>query len=355
MAIDSEAILQALRQIQEPSSQKNLVDANAIHHISVSGTRVSFQLKLPPSATKFQNQLEKACKEAVLAVKGVQEVDLKVLSPNPPSKNPIPCVKNTIAVAAGKGGVGKSTIACNLAVGLAKRGYSVGLMDTDVFGPSIPMMMGVTRQPEIQDNKLVPLQAHGVKLMSIGFLIDEKKPVIWRGPMVNGAIQQFFRDVLWGELDYLIIDLPPGTGDAQLTLVQTISLTGALIVCTPQDVALADAKKALNMFRETHVYVLGMIENMSYFRPPNAPDSQVYHIFGKGGVEKVAKAVNVSYLGDLPLVSEIPQGGDQGIPFLAGKDNEYTPVFYRILDRVLEEVEKRNSTPTPTLSGIISS
>lgn len=350
MALNSEHILNTLKKIQEPLSKKNLIEANAIHNLMVSGSKVSFVLKLPASAAKFQAELEEVCKKAILSLEGVKTVEIKTEQVVAPANSLIPGVKNVIAVAAGKGGVGKSTLACNLAVGLVKRGFKTGLMDADVFGPSIPIMMGVNHYPEVQGNKLVPLSAHGVQLMSIGFLIDEKKPVIWRGPMVMGAIQQFFRDVLWGDLDYLVIDLPPGTGDTQLTLVQTISLSGALIVCTPQDVALADARKALNMFRETHVYVLGMVENMSYFRCGKC--SEVHHIFGTGGVEKAATELKVPYLGALPLLPEIPPLGDKGVPFLAGTENADTPVFMGVIDRVIQQVHQRNQAPKPTLVGI---
>ncbi|MEK7487147.1 MAG: Mrp/NBP35 family ATP-binding protein [Planctomycetota bacterium] len=351
MALNSEHILNALKKIQEPSSKKNLIEANAIHNLIVSGSKVSFVLKLPATSGKFQAELEEACKKAILALEGVKTVEMKTEQVQAPVGNSlIPGVKNVIAVAAGKGGVGKSTLACNLAVGLVKNGFKTGLMDADVFGPSIPIMMGANRYPEVQGNKLVPLEAYGVKLMSIGFLIDENKPVIWRGPMVMGAIQQFFRDVLWGNLDYLVIDLPPGTGDTQLTLVQTVSLSGALIICTPQDVALADAKKALNMFRETHVCVLGMIENMSYFRCGKC--SEVHHIFGTGGVEKVANELQVPYLGALPLLPEIPPMGDKGIPFLAGPENADTAIFMNVISRIIQQVQQRNQAPKPTLIGI---
>lgn len=354
MAINSEHILNALRSIQEPTSKKNLIEVNAVHNIRVSGSTVLFQLKLPASATKFQAEIESACKKAVLGISGVTDVQLEIEQASTVTNQLIPGVKNVIAVAAGKGGVGKSTVSCNLAVGLAKKGYKVGLMDADVFGPSIPIMMGVHQYPEIEGKKLLPLEAYGVKLMSIGFLIDEKKPVIWRGPMVMGAIQQFFRDVQWGQLDYLIIDLPPGTGDTQLTLVQTIQLTGALIVCTPQDVALADARKALNMFRETHVYILGMVENMSYFRCGKC--SEMHYLFGQGGVEKAAKELQVSYLGGLPLLPQIPTLGDQGVPFLAKEGNpEDQKCFTHLVDQVVQQVAQRNQAPKPSLIGISGS
>jgi ATP-binding protein involved in chromosome partitioning len=227
-------------------------------------------------------------------------------------------VKNTIAVASGKGGVGKSTVAVNLAVALAKDGATVGLIDADIYGPSIPLMLGVKEKPNvIQDNdkvRLIPLEAFGLKMISIGLLVDDNAPIIWRGPMASGAIKQFMTDVAWGELDYLVFDMPPGTGDIQLTLVQTIPLTGAVIVTTPQEVSLIDARKALKMFERVNVPVLGLIENMSYFI---APDTKIrYDIFGTGGGERVSKELNVPFLGGIPINSQIREGGDKGIPIV---------------------------------------
>jgi ATP-binding protein involved in chromosome partitioning len=353
MAVTPELVLEKLAKIQEPSLRKNLVEADLVHQIEIQGSEVSFHLRLPAASAKFQGSIEATCERELLELEGVEKVRIQVSGATGLSNNPIPMVRNTIAVAAGKGGVGKSTVSCNLAVGLAKKGYQVGLMDIDIFGPSIPMMMGVSSHPEVENQKLLPPVAFGVKLMSIGFLIDENKPVIWRGPMVNGAIQQFFRDVAWGTLDYLIIDLPPGTGDAQLTLVQTISLTGAVIVCTPQDVALLDARKALNMFRETHVYILGMVENMSYFRCGNC--SEIHHIFGSGGVERTAGTLKVPYLGGLPLIPGITNGGDTGNPFLATADQEEAKPFLAVVDAVVAQVEKKNDSQGPTLVGISAS
>jgi len=255
----------------------------------------------------------------------------------------LPNVKHTIAVASGKGGVGKSTVSVNLALALAKLGFKVGLLDADIYGPSIPLMMGVTGKPKIyqeQDtNKMLPLENYGLKLMSIGFLIDDDNPVIWRGPMASGAIKQFMSDVNWGELDYLIYDLPPGTGDIQLTLVQTIPLSGAIIVTTPQEVSLIDARKGLKMFEKVNVPVFGIVENMSYFIAPDTGNR--YDIFGSGGGEKLSIELNTSFLGSIPINPRIREGGDLGKPIVYDSpDAEESKSILSIAQRLSEAVEK---------------
>jgi len=245
----------------------------------------------------------------------------------------LPGVKNTIAVASGKGGVGKSTVAVNLAVALAKDGANVGLIDADIYGPSIPLMLGIKEKPKIyeKDGKVVmqPLENYGIKMISIGFLVDDDAPVIWRGPMASGAVKQFMSDVNWGELDYLVFDMPPGTGDIQLTLVQTIPLTGAVIVTTPQEVSLIDARKALKMFNRVNVPVAGVVENMSYFITPDT--GQKYDIFGFGGGEKLSKELQVPFLGGIPIDSRIRIGGDKGVPIVFDlPDTEYSEIIMNI-------------------------
>lgn len=258
----------------------------------------------------------------------------------------LPGVKNTIAVASGKGGVGKSTVAVNLAVALAKDGANVGLIDADIYGPSIPLMLGVKEQPKMigddpNNVKLLPLERYGVKLMSIGFLIDDNTPVIWRGPMASGAIKQFMSDVMWGDLDYLIFDLPPGTGDIQLTLVQTIPLTGAVVVTTPQDVALIDARKAIKMFERVNVTILGLVENMSYFIAPDT--GKRYDIFGNGGGKKAAEEMGIPFLGEIPINPLIREGGDTGKPIvIADPDCEETRKIMEIARNMAAQISIRN-------------
>jgi ATP-binding protein involved in chromosome partitioning len=258
----------------------------------------------------------------------------------------LPGVKNTIAVASGKGGVGKSTVAVNLAVALAKDGAKVGLIDADIYGPSIPLMLGVNERPKVFQTengvKMIPLEKYGVKFISIGLLVDDTAPIIWRGPMASGAIKQFMSDVEWGELDYLIFDLPPGTGDIQLTLVQTIPLSGAVIVTTPQEVSLIDARKALMMFNRVNVPVLGVVENMSYFIAPDT--GKRYDIFGSGGGEKICKELSVELLGGIPIDPRIRVGGDNGVPMVYDlPDTEYSNIMMEISRNLLKQVNIRNS------------
>jgi ATP-binding protein involved in chromosome partitioning len=261
----------------------------------------------------------------------------------------LPNVKYTIAVASGKGGVGKSTVSVNLALALSKLGFKVGLLDADIYGPSIPLMMGVTGKPQIYQeegtNKMLPLENYGIKLMSIGFLIDDDNPVIWRGPMASGAVKQFISDVEWGELDYLIYDLPPGTGDIQLTLVQTIPLTGSIIVTTPQEVSLIDAKKGLKMFEKVNVPVYGIVENMSYFIASDTGNR--YDIFGTGGGETLAKELNTTFLGGIPLDPRIREGGDNGKPIINElPEIEESKIIIKIAEKLNETILAKNSTAT---------
>ncbi|MCB0729507.1 MAG: Mrp/NBP35 family ATP-binding protein [Ignavibacteriae bacterium] len=259
----------------------------------------------------------------------------------------LPKVKYTIAVASGKGGVGKSTVSVNLALALSKLGFKVGLLDADIYGPSIPLMMGVEGKPQIYQesgsNKMLPLENYGIKLMSIGFLIDDNNPVIWRGPMASGALKQFMSDVEWGELDYLIYDLPPGTGDIQLTLVQTIPLSGAIIVTTPQEVSLIDAKKGLKMFEKVNVNVYGIVENMSYFIAPDTGNR--YDIFGSGGGENLAKELNTKFLGGIPIDPRIREGGDNGKPIVYEMpETQESKIIIGIAEKLNETLSANNST-----------
>jgi ATP-binding protein involved in chromosome partitioning len=276
-------------------------------------------------------------------------------APNDASKPTAPRgvsqVSNFIAVASGKGGVGKSTVAANLAAALAETGAKVGLLDADVYGPSVPLMFGVPEdeKPRLNDERhIVPLLRYGVKLLSMGFLVDDSNAVIWRGPMVSSAVRQFLGQAAWGELDHLVIDLPPGTGDIQLTLVQTVPLTGAVVVSTPQPVALADARKAVKMFENVHVPVLGVVENMAYFTPPDLPDRK-YYLFGEAGAQKLAAELDVPVLGEVPIEQAAREAGDNGTPVvLAEPDSATARAFRQMAERVAAEVERRNADAPPT-------
>ena len=273
-------------------------------------------------------------------------------APRPQKPRGVSQVTNFIAVASGKGGVGKSTVAANLAAALAASGAKVGLLDADVYGPSVPLMFGVPEdeKPRLNDERhIVPLLRYGVKLLSMGFLVDEKNAVIWRGPMVSSAVRQFLSQAAWGELDHLVIDLPPGTGDIQLTLVQTVPLTGAVVVSTPQPVALADARKAVKMFENVHVPVLGVVENMAYFTPPDLPDRK-YFLFGEAGAQKLAAELDVPVLGEIPIEQAAREAGDRGTPVvLAEPESVSAKAFQAMAERVVAEVERRNADAPPTL------
>jgi ATP-binding protein involved in chromosome partitioning len=319
--LDSAAILEVLKPVQDPELQKSLVELNMIRNVRVDGGVVKFTVVLTTPACPLKEFIVDECKQAVKKLPGVTEVEVEVTAEIPqqktlPDRTGIAGVKNIIAISSGKGGVGKSTVAANVAVALAQLGAKVGLLDADIYGPNAPLMLGLShvRLEANADGILEPAFNHGVSLVSMAFLIDRDQPVIWRGPMLNGIIRQFLYQVAWGELDYLIVDLPPGTGDAQLTLAQAVPMAGAVIVTTPQTVAIADARKGLRMF-EKFTKVLGIVENMSYFIPPDMPDRQ-YDIFGSDGGEKFATELGVPLLGRIPLEIPVRTGGDTGIPIV---------------------------------------
>jgi len=327
LTLSPDSVLEVLRPVQDPELQKSLVELNMIRNVSVEGGDVSFTLVLTTPACPLREFIVEDCEKAVKTIPGVNSVQVEVTAETPqqkslPDRMGIDGVKNIVAVSSGKGGVGKSTVAVNLAVSLAQAGAAVGLIDADIYGPNAPTMMGlsaaevrVRQGAEGQGEVLEPAFNHGVKMVSMGFLIDPDQPVIWRGPMLNGVIRQFLYQVQWGELDYLIVDMPPGTGDAQLTLAQAVPMAGAVIVSTPQDVAVSDARRGLRMFQQLKVPVLGVVENMSFFIPPDAPEKR-YDIFGSGGGEKIASELGVPLLGCVPLEMSVRQGGDQGIPIV---------------------------------------
>ncbi len=323
--LDLRSVLEVLQPVQDPELRKSLVDLNMIRNVKIDGGKVSFTLVLTTPACPLREFIVEDCEKAVKKLPGVTEVNVEVTAETPqqkslPDRTGVPGVKNILAVSSGKGGVGKSTVAVNVAVALAQTGAKVGLLDADIYGPNDPTMLGladaqiVVRSTD-KGEVLEPAFNHGVKLVSMGFLIDRDQPVIWRGPMLNGVIRQFLYQVEWGELDYLIVDMPPGTGDAQLTLTQAVPMSGAVIVTTPQNVALLDSRKGLKMFQQLNISVLGIVENMSYFIPPDMPDKQ-YDIFGSGGGSKTAAELGVPLLGCIPLEISTRVGGDNGIPIV---------------------------------------
>ena len=326
--LDISSVLEILRPVQDPELQKSLVELNMIRNIKIDSGAVSFTLVLTTPACPLREFIVDDCKKAVKQLPGVETVAVEVTAETPKQKGMvdrqgIEGVKNIIAISSGKGGVGKSTVAVNVAVALAQTGAKVGLLDADIYGPNDPNMLGLgDAKVMVRDGKsgesLEPAFNYGVKLVSMAFLIEKDQPVIWRGPMLNGIIRQFLYQVNWGDLDYLIVDMPPGTGDAQLTMAQAVPMAGVVIVTTPQTVALLDSRKGLKMFQQLGVSVLGIVENMSYFVPPDMPDKQ-YDIFGSGGGERTAAELGVPLLGRIPLEIPLREGGDSGVPIVVGQ------------------------------------
>ena len=336
-------ILQSLKQVKDPDLHRDIVTLGFVKNLMIKGDDIQFDLQLTTPACPVRDRFISDCEKAIRGtIEGVRKIDIKMTSQvqrntHAQMEDILPGVKNTIAIASGKGGVGKSTIAVNLAVALAMDGAKVGLIDADVYGPSAPLMLGIHERPKVTDHKLHPLEKYGVKVMSIGFLVNPMEAVIWRGPMASGAVKQFMSDVHWGELDYLVFDLPPGTGDIQLTLVQTIPLTGAVIVTTPQDVALADAKKGLVMFNKVNVPVLGIIENMSYFICSHC--GQRENIFDSGGGKRTAEELNVPFLGEIPIDTNVRIGGDRGNPIVHGEpDSQLGKIIHDIARRLAAQI-----------------
>ncbi len=321
-AVSNEAVLEALSGIQDPDLGKDIVSLGFVKDLRVDGGRVAFAIELTTPACPVKGQMEREARARVAALPGVAEVEVRMTSSVPQApvgqgSELLPGVRHAVAVASGKGGVGKSTVAVNLAAALAAAGATVGLMDADIYGPSIPIMMGMrTARPSVRDGKLVPLERFGLKLMSLGFIAGDDTPVIWRGPLVGKLVQQFLADVDWGTLDYLVVDLPPGTGDAQLTLTQAAPLAGAVIVTTPQDVALEDVRRGVRMFEKVNVPVLGIVENMAYFICPDCGSR--HEIFSHGGGAEAARAFEVPFLGEIPIDPAIRMGGTRGSPWWWG-------------------------------------
>lgn len=351
--ITEENVLNALRQVEDPDLKKDLVTLGMIKNLVINGKKVSFTVELTTPACPMKEMIHNACVNAVKYIVDKEaEVEVTMTANVTSSRqqmNFLPGVKNIIAVASGKGGVGKSTVASNLALSLAGQGAMVGLLDADIYGPSIPTMFGLHGQaPEMfeQDGKniMVPLQKHGIKTMSIGFMLQPGQAVVWRGPMISSALRQLINDVDWGELDYLVIDLPPGTGDVQLTLCQNFPLTAAVLVTTPQQVALDDATKVAAMFRlpMLNIPMLGVVENMAWFEPEEHPGSR-YHIFGKGGGQKLADQFEIPLLASIPISISISEGGDSGVPAILGSNEILKTAFNQMGKAVAQQLAILNS------------
>jgi len=353
-----EQILEALRRVEDPELQRDIVSLNMVKEIAIEDARVSLTITLTTPACPLKSKIEQDARAAVLSVPGVEEVVIKMAASVPRGRSSLgeearatlAGVKNIIAVASGKGGVGKTTLAVNLAVALARLQAEVGLLDADIYGPNVPTMLGITRIPDVRDERIVPLRAHNLKVMSMGFLNPEDKPLIWRGPMLHGVLQQFLRQVDWGELDYLIIDLPPGTGDVQLSLIQTVPVTGAIVVTTPSVVALADVRKAIEMFRQVNVAILGVVENMSYFICPHC--GQRSEIFSYGEGKATAEKFQVPFLGEIPLDPQIRFYGDTGKPVVTlGEEAPQAKPFFAFARQVAARasVIALSQQPTPLI------
>lgn len=357
MSITREQVLKALSYVEDPDLKKDLVTLNMIEDVVIEGNRVSFSVVLTTPACPLKSMIENACRNAILHfVSKDADLHINMTSRVTTPKNlGVPGVKNIIAVASGKGGVGKSTVAVNLALGLAKTGAKVGLIDADIYGPSIPIMFGLEgAKPQASEvngkTRIEPIEKYGIKLLSIGFFTDPNQPVPWRGPMVSAALKQLFNDAEWGELDYLVVDLPPGTGDIHITLTQTFPIAGAVIVTTPQNVALADAKKGIGMFmmNTINVPLLGIIENMAYFTPAELPQNK-YYIFGQGGGQKLSAELNIPFLGEIPLVKSISDSGDAGEPVILQQNNPMADAFFEMAERVAQQIAIRNAKSTETV------
>lgn len=363
--ITEQQILDALRKIRHPALNADPVAAGMISGVMIRDGNVGFTLEIDPAKAEAMESLRQACEAAVHDLAGVLSVTAVMTAEraqptqqprgapaqpqSAPAKPPLPGIKSVIAVASGKGGVGKSTTAVNLALGLKVNGLRVGLLDADIYGPSMPRMLGIGGRPQSEDGKILqPMESYGLKCMSIGFLVEEETPMIWRGPMVQGALEQMIRDVAWGELDVLVVDLPPGTGDAQLTMAQRVPLAGAVIVSTPQDIALLDARKGLNMFRRVDVPVLGIIENMSYYVCPKCGERA--DIFGHGGARETALKLGVDFLGEVPLDIEIRETSDSGRPIVVSNpDSPHAEAFRDIADRVASALDGQDLRPPPQI------
>ena len=346
----------ALAQVKDPDLHKDIVRLGFIKDLKIEGGAVSFRVVLTTPACPVREQLQEQARAVVAQLPGVTSVAVTMDAEVPKGRGlgeklAVPGVRNIVAVSSGKGGVGKSTVAVNLAVSLARDGARVGLLDADVYGPNVPLMLGASRErPSINVNKLVPIEAHGVRLMSMAVLKPGDEPMIVRGPILHGLVRQFLQDVEWGELDYLIVDMPPGTGDVQLSLAQLVPVQGAVLVTTPQEVALADVRRALRMFETVNVPVLGVVENMSYFVAPDTGTR--YNIFGEGGGRRLSEEYGVPYLGEVPLGMQVREGGDSGVPVVVGyPDSPQAEAFRRVAEEVARQISIEAMKPELVVLG----
>jgi ATP-binding protein involved in chromosome partitioning len=354
--LTEQSVLDALSQIEDPDLHKDIVTLGFIKDLKIENGQVSFRIVLTTPACPVKEQMETAARELVGRLAGVESVTVKMDAEVPKGRGladkvSVPGVRNIIAVSSGKGGVGKSTVAVNMAVSLALDGARVGLMDADVYGPNVPLMLGAgNTRPEIDGNKLVPVEAYGVRLMSMAILKPGDEPLIVRGPILHGLVKQFLSDVRWGELDYLIVDMPPGTGDVQLSLAQLVPVQGAVLVTTPQEVAVSDVRRALRMFETVAVPILGVVENMSYFIAPDTGTR--YDIFGAGGGQRLAEQYHVPFLGAVPLGMEVREGGDTGVPVVVGQpDSPQAQAFRRVAEEVARQVSIEAMKPELVVLG----
>jgi ATP-binding protein involved in chromosome partitioning len=341
--LSEESVLDSLKAIIDPDLHKNIVELGFIRDLKIENGDVSFRIVLTTPACPVKEQMETQARSIVSKLDGVTNVSVTMDAEVPKGRGAagsvdIPGVKNIVAVSSGKGGVGKSTVAVNLAVALAMNGARVGIMDADVYGPNVPIMLGTGYdQPKISDGKLVPIEAHGVKMISMAVLVPPDKPMILRGPMLHGVVRQFLTDVAWGELDYLIVDMPPGTGDVQLSLAQLVPVQGAVLVTTPQEVSLADVRRAVSMFEQVKIPILGVIENMSYFVAPDTGTR--YNIFGEGGGQKLADESGIRFFGQIPLGLEVREGGDKGVPVVVcAPDSPQAAAMMSVAEEVAREI-----------------
>ncbi len=354
MNINEKQIVESLKKVLYFPKADNIIALGMLHHLEITNNSVNITIAMPEANDRHTQTVKTAVENTLESDFPNILINIEATYIPPQSIGGLGKVKNIIAIASGKGGVGKSTVATNLALALAQQGGKVGLLDADIYGPSLPIMMGLEHaRPEAleQDGKtfIVPIEKYGIKMLSIGFFIDPNKALMWRGSMAGNALQQLFNDAMWGELDYLILDLPPGTGDIHLSLVQSVPVTAAIIVTTPQNVALADVRKAADMFnnKAIKVPVIGVIENMSYFSPPELPDNK-YYIFGKGGGQKVAKELQTQLIGQIPIEEYIAEGGDKGEPAVMDIDRSIYKVFKPMAKQVIELINERNQTLAPT-------
>ena len=341
--LTQELVLDALRQIIDPDLRKDIVTLGFVRDLTIDRGDVSFRIVLTTPACPVKEEMEGMAREFVQVLPGVANVNVTMDAEVPQGRGiannvAIPGVKNIIAVSSGKGGVGKSTVAVNLAVALGQDGAQVGLMDADVYGPNVPMMLGAAGvQPQVFNNQLIPAEAHGIRMISMALLVPPDKPMILRGPMLHGVVRQFLSDVNWGELDYLIVDMPPGTGDVQLSLAQLVPVQGAVVVTTPQEVSISDVRRAVKMFEQVNVPVLGVIENMSYFVAPDTGNR--YEIFGQGGGQKLSEEYGLNFLGQVPLGMEVREGGDKGVPVVVSfPDSPQAAAFRKVAEEVARQV-----------------